>query len=279
MSDKKWTPIICVDFDGVLHSYTSGWKGAGVIPDPPVEGTMEWLANAVLSDKAQIAIYSSRSKDADGIPAMRRWLAAHLTLYFTMSIEKLREIIFHTYPKLQEWGHFEQGDEDAHLKLAKLVLDKIQFPTEKPAAIMTIDDRAHCFMGRFRPIDWYLNFKPWNKRSPEPDVPDYDKDWNQDDEDLADQTLECLLDCLTVNRDGFFMFEGSALEYMASMFAAARRNAAKEGWDGPSSVGDLRETLFEVLSTKCSSKCLDDEDDRDAVLEEVLNALLTKRKK
>lgn len=27
-------PILAVDFDGTLHSYTSGWKGADVVADP-----------------------------------------------------------------------------------------------------------------------------------------------------------------------------------------------------------------------------------------------------
>ena len=34
---------ILLDFDGVIHSYTSGWKGAGVIPDPPVPGAIDFL--------------------------------------------------------------------------------------------------------------------------------------------------------------------------------------------------------------------------------------------
>ena len=38
-TDKR--PTVCFDFDGVIHSYTSGWKGDDVIPDPPVEGIKE----------------------------------------------------------------------------------------------------------------------------------------------------------------------------------------------------------------------------------------------
>ena len=36
-------PILCLDFDGVIHSYASGWKGADVIPDAAVPGAMEFL--------------------------------------------------------------------------------------------------------------------------------------------------------------------------------------------------------------------------------------------
>lgn len=39
-------PILCVDFDGVIHSYTSGWQGETIIADPPVKGALKWLWKA-----------------------------------------------------------------------------------------------------------------------------------------------------------------------------------------------------------------------------------------
>ena len=50
---------ICVDFDGVIHSYTSGWKGIDVIPDPPVEGAIEALH--IYCQHFNVNIYSARS--------------------------------------------------------------------------------------------------------------------------------------------------------------------------------------------------------------------------
>jgi hypothetical protein len=68
-------PILCVDFDGCIHSYSSGWKGVDVIPDPPVPGVFEWLEAAL--GYFEIHIYSSRSASASGIEAMYQYVRRH----------------------------------------------------------------------------------------------------------------------------------------------------------------------------------------------------------
>ena len=65
-------PILCLDFDGVLHSYESGWKGASVIPDPPVPGAIAFLREAV--QHFSVYIFSSRSNQEGGKTAMAEWL-------------------------------------------------------------------------------------------------------------------------------------------------------------------------------------------------------------
>jgi hypothetical protein len=128
MSFKK---ILVVDFDGVLHSYSSGWQGATKIPDQPVEGAIQFLKKAV--EEFQVMIYSSRSKEPGGILAMQEWLGKYCSSWEP------------EYTPNPWWG-------------------LIDWPTEKPAAWVTLDDRAICFTGEFPSMETLLEFKPWNKR-------------------------------------------------------------------------------------------------------------------
>ena len=130
MGDYK--KILLLDFDGVLHAYTSGWKGIDVIPDSPVEDigngmtSIEYIRKVIADDRFEACIYSSRSKEQAGIDAMRAWLLSH--------------------------------------KLLPEELEQVKFPTEKPAAFFTIDDRAMCFEGKFPNLNELAAFVPWNKR-------------------------------------------------------------------------------------------------------------------
>jgi hypothetical protein len=129
MSGKK--PILCLDFDGVLHAYTSGWQGVDVIPDGPVPGAMFFLLQAVR--RFDVCIYSTRSNDPAGIMAMDRaikeWLDAELLPV------QVAEVRWH-----------------------------IKFPAEKPPAMVTIDDRAVTFTGAFPSVEDLLAFKTWQGR-------------------------------------------------------------------------------------------------------------------
>lgn len=124
-------PILCLDFDGVLHSYSSGWQGADVIPDPPNPGAILFLDRAV--KKFTVQIYSSRSHQENGILAMQCWLRLQLHKFVDEA-------------------------------LAEEIYAAIGWPTNKPPAMVTIDDRAIMFTGEWPTIDDLLAFQPWNKK-------------------------------------------------------------------------------------------------------------------
>ena len=123
---ERKKPILCLDFDGVCHSYTSGWKGADVIPDPPVDGLFDFLLEA--EQYFEIYIFSTRSLQDGGVEAMAQWF--------------------------DEWRQ----------ELDKPPLRSLHFPLEKPPALVMLDDRAITFTGTFPAIETLRNFKPWNKK-------------------------------------------------------------------------------------------------------------------
>lgn len=127
---------ICVDFDGVIHSYERGWQD-GKIYGTVVPGFFEWVER--VRDHFKIVIYSSRSNTDEGVTAMGLWLHEQRNTW------------------IMAGGQRNPAE----------VLE-MEFAHEKPPAFLTIDDRAIRFEG-----DWdapelaptaLRDFKPWMQR-------------------------------------------------------------------------------------------------------------------
>lgn len=118
-------PILCLDFDGVIHDYKEGWKD-GVIYGNVTPGFFEWAEKA--HNHFKLVVYSSRSKTPEGIEAMKAWLLKQL----------------------------EDSGEQWFVAF--------EFAHEKPPAMITIDDRAVRFDGTWADMDLetLLKFTPWN---------------------------------------------------------------------------------------------------------------------
>lgn len=68
---RKQTVVF--DFDGVIHSYTSGWQGENVIPDPPVPGIAESI-KSFRENGYEVIVVSTRCKFGAGKGAILRYL-------------------------------------------------------------------------------------------------------------------------------------------------------------------------------------------------------------
>ncbi len=127
---------ISVDFDGVIHSYTTPWINAHTIPDPPVEGAIAWLIQMVQC--FNVVIFSTRCRTWRGRRAMRKWLRGHGELYWESLIT----------------GTHRYG------------LNSIRFSYTKPPALIYLDDRAVRFTGPGTfptKDDIHQQYIPWNK--------------------------------------------------------------------------------------------------------------------
>jgi len=129
-------PILALDFDGVIHSYEKGWQD-GEIYGKPTPGFFAWAAEAKIY--FTLVVFSSRSHSHKGIAPMRDWMAVNL------------------------WDHQCELTEQGKPKL-NLEIEDFDFPTHKPKAFLTIDDRALTFRGNWSelPPAGLRDFTPWN---------------------------------------------------------------------------------------------------------------------
>ena len=113
---------VAIDFDGVIHSYASGFQGLTNLPDPPVRGAFDFI-RLLLGQGYDVAIYTTRAVQNEGADAVRSWLLHH--------------------------------------GLEEKIVNKIDIVGHKPIAIMYIDDRGWCFTGKFPTLQDVENFRPW----------------------------------------------------------------------------------------------------------------------
>lgn len=83
---------VVFDFDGVIHSYTSGWKGATVIPDPPVPGIKEAIEK--IRQLYHVVVVSSRCSSSEGVTAIMDYLKANDIVVDDVVMEKPPAVVY-----------------------------------------------------------------------------------------------------------------------------------------------------------------------------------------
>ncbi len=66
---------VCLDFDGVIHSYRRGWTGL-VPEDPPEPGAKEFI-QMLINRGAKVVVCSARCGAEEGCRATVEWLEKH----------------------------------------------------------------------------------------------------------------------------------------------------------------------------------------------------------
>ena len=129
---------ICLDFDGVIHKYDEGWQDGKLYADV-TDGFFEWLVR--MYEQYDLVVFSSRSKSILLCNRMKAYLDIQAAQFCARNSAYDKQTVFKA-------------------------VDSLRFATEKPAAWLSIDDRAITFKGNWSEITetFIDSFKPWNKK-------------------------------------------------------------------------------------------------------------------
>lgn len=118
--------IIYVDFDGVINSFKTPFSPDDpfYLPDPPVDGAIEWLQELVNSH--YVTIYTCRMLQGKSQACIVEWLLKH--------------------------------------NLPMSTIEQLSFSCVKGTADVYIDDKAYRFEGVFPSMQELNNLKPWNQQ-------------------------------------------------------------------------------------------------------------------
>lgn len=84
---KDYKPTVVFDFDGVIHSYKSGWQGPGVIPDPVVPGIVEAIDH-LRANGYRVVVVSTRCSSIGGKTAVEDYLTENRIAVDAVMAEK-----------------------------------------------------------------------------------------------------------------------------------------------------------------------------------------------
>lgn len=84
---------VVFDFDGVIHSYKSGWQGIDVIPDEPVEG-IGTAIDSIRNKGYKVVIVSTRCSTEEGKLAIAEWLNKYNIVVDDVVAEKPPAIVY-----------------------------------------------------------------------------------------------------------------------------------------------------------------------------------------
>lgn len=145
MSRLPSKPVLCIDFDGVINSYKSGWREPHIIPDEPNPGAIEALLGYM--EDFCVCIHTSRvnrlNGDADAALQNMKALGVWLTKW------GFPATLIYTFADYQPEG---------------LRDDMLNIVRTKPPAQVTIDDRGWTFDGTWPTVEQLKAFRPWNRR-------------------------------------------------------------------------------------------------------------------
>lgn len=89
----SYIPTIVFDFDGVIHSYTSGWKGVDIIPDPPVPGIRDAIAE-IRAAGYRVVVVSTRCSELGGLGAIRKFMEENNIFVDDISAHKPPALVY-----------------------------------------------------------------------------------------------------------------------------------------------------------------------------------------
>ena len=148
---------IALDFDGVIHLYSSPWTNHCTISDPPTPGAFKFILK-LLDGGWDAIVHTSRLQHHMAGEALVRWFIKHGFPAARLS----DEAVYHS--DIREATYVSPRDQlqDEFPTLATKP-PLLGFSAVNPSACVTLDDRALTFTGPWPDLEELARFKPWNR--------------------------------------------------------------------------------------------------------------------